>query len=160
MDEVIAIGIDRAGGLVQDQDAWVGEYGPGDGDALLLAAGELDSALADLCVVAVRHSTDKLVRVGGLRGGGDLLVGRVELAIFDIHARGAVEQERVLQHHPDLSAKCALPHIFDVEAVDEHPARLGVVEAGNEVHYAGLAGPAAAHERDYLPRFRLDGNLL
>ena len=41
------------GGLVEDEDARVLEQDAGDGDALALAAGERDAALADAGVVAV-----------------------------------------------------------------------------------------------------------
>ena len=41
-------GVEGGGGLVEDEDGRVLEDGAGDGHALLLAAGELQAALADL----------------------------------------------------------------------------------------------------------------
>ena len=45
---------ERRGRLVEDQDRGILQDHPGDGDALALAAGELDAALADLGVIARR----------------------------------------------------------------------------------------------------------
>ena len=39
-DQVFGFGIDAGGGVIEDEDARVGEDGPGDGQALLLPAGE------------------------------------------------------------------------------------------------------------------------
>ena len=49
----LALVVQGAGGLVQDQDGRVLQEDAGDGDALLLAAGELDAALTDIGVVAI-----------------------------------------------------------------------------------------------------------
>ena len=40
LDSALGLGVQGAGGLVQDQHARVAQQGPGDGQALLLAAGE------------------------------------------------------------------------------------------------------------------------
>ena len=52
LDRRLDLRIERAGRLVEHQDRRVLEDQPGDGDALALAAGELDAALADPGVVA------------------------------------------------------------------------------------------------------------
>ena len=52
LDQGFGLGVERAGGFVEDEDAGVGEDGAGDGETLALAAGELDAALADDGVVA------------------------------------------------------------------------------------------------------------
>ena len=52
-DLVLLGGVDRRGGVVEDQHAGVGEDGPGDGDALALATREREAPLADLGGVAV-----------------------------------------------------------------------------------------------------------
>ena len=44
----------------------VDQEGPRDGDALLLASGEGDSALADLGIVALVEAHDEVVGLGGL----------------------------------------------------------------------------------------------
>ena len=52
-DLVLLGRVDRRGGVVEDQHPRVGEDRAGDGDALALAAGQREAALADLGAVAV-----------------------------------------------------------------------------------------------------------
>ena len=40
LDQHLGAGVDRAGGLVEDEDRRVGEEGPGDGEQLLLAGAD------------------------------------------------------------------------------------------------------------------------
>ena len=70
LDHCLVLGIDRRQGFVQHQDRGVAQQGPGDGDALALAAGKFSPALADHRVVVVGQRHDEVVRVGG-DGGGD-----------------------------------------------------------------------------------------
>ena len=53
LDFALGVDVERRGRLVEDQDRRRLQDGAGDGDALLLAAGELQAALADLGGVAV-----------------------------------------------------------------------------------------------------------
>ena len=61
LDQALADRVEGGRGLVEDQDPGVLQQHPGDGDALLLAAGELVAALADDRVVAVRQLHDPVV---------------------------------------------------------------------------------------------------
>ena len=56
LDQVLGLGIHAGGGIVEDQDARVGQQGAGDRQALLLPAGKGHAALAHLGIVAVRAS--------------------------------------------------------------------------------------------------------
>ena len=105
LDEVVGAGVDAGGGLVQDQDAGVDQDGPGDGEALALAAGEAHPPLADQGVVALRELGDEVVRVRRPRRRLDLLLGRLGAPVADVLARRSVEQEGLLHHHADLGAQ-------------------------------------------------------
>ena len=59
LDDALALGVERAGGLVENQDDRVLQDGPGNGDALALPAGELDAALADHRAVALGNPAMK-----------------------------------------------------------------------------------------------------
>ena len=72
LDRRLGAAVERAGRLVEDQDRRVLEQGAGDGDALLLAAGELEAALADHRLVAVGQLHDEGVDRRAPRGGLDL----------------------------------------------------------------------------------------
>ena len=66
-DNALALIVERAGGLVQDQHAWIGGQRPRDRDALALAAREVGAALLDKGVVALRQFLDELVCAGDRR---------------------------------------------------------------------------------------------
>ena len=53
LDRLLGLRVERARGLVEDEDRGVLEQRARDRDALALAAGQLDAALADQGVVAV-----------------------------------------------------------------------------------------------------------
>ena len=94
LDMALGFGIERGGRLVEQDDRRVLDQRPRDGDALALAAGELQAVLADLRVVAGREAHDEIVRMGGLGGGDDLRFAGAELAERDVVADGAAEQVR------------------------------------------------------------------
>jgi len=64
LNEQLGFGVEVRGSLVQDQNGRVLEQGAGDGDTLALPAAELESAVADDGIVALRHFADELVRQG------------------------------------------------------------------------------------------------
>src|ERR1035438_5008651 len=80
----LGFGIEAAGGLVENQDARIGENGAGDGDALALATGELDAALADDGVVLVVELFGELIDSGNSAGGQDLLLGGLGTGEADV----------------------------------------------------------------------------
>ena len=47
LDEGLAVAVEGAGGLVEDEDGGVAEEGAGEGEALFLSAGEPGAAFAD-----------------------------------------------------------------------------------------------------------------
>src|SRR4051812_9953415 len=84
LDQLLALGVEAAGGFVEDEDLWVGEDRAGDAETLALAAGELKAALTDERVVPVGETLDELVRVGTSGGVEDLLVGRAAQSVSDV----------------------------------------------------------------------------
>src|ERR1700730_277429 len=65
-------GIERRGGLVEEEDRRVLEEGPRNGDAGALAARKLRPVLAHGSIVAVCELGDEVVGVGGAGGGDDV----------------------------------------------------------------------------------------
>ena len=63
--------IEGRGGFIEQDDGRVLDQRARDGDALALAAGQLQAVLADRGVVARREAFDEIVGVGGLCGGDD-----------------------------------------------------------------------------------------
>ncbi len=146
LDEGFGFGVEGAGGFVEDEDAGVGEDGAGDGDALALAAGELDAALADDGVVLLREALGELVDAGDAAGFHDLLFGGLRAAEEDVLADGAVEEEGLLEDDAELLAVADEADGGEVDAVDEDLAAGGGVEAADEPDDGGLTGAGGADE--------------
>ena len=68
LDRLLGARVERGGRLVEDQDARIFQQRARDRHALLLAAGELEAALADLGFVLLRKRFDEVVDVRRARG--------------------------------------------------------------------------------------------
>ena len=157
LDRRLDLGVERAGGLVEQQDRCVLQDHPRDGDALALPARELDAALADLRVVAaapgrVGELADEAVGLGAARGLDHLGVARVRAAVQDVVAHRAVQQRGVLRDHADLRAQAVLGDGGDVLAVDQDAPALQVMEAQQQMGQRRLARAGAPDQADPLAR--------
>ena len=150
LHQPLGFGIERGGGLVEQDDRRVLDQRARDRDALALAAGKLRAALADRRVVAGRKRADELVGVRGLGGGDDLGLARAGLADGDVLADRAVEQEHVLADIGDLPAQRAARHAGDVLAVDLDRSGVGLVEPQDQVEHRGLAAAGRPDQRGHL----------
>ncbi len=113
LDRRLDLRIEGGGRLVEHQDGRVLQDHPGDGDALALAARELDAALAHMGVVAppppiVLEFEDEIVGMGEPGRLHDVALLRVRAPVGDIVADGAVQQGGVLRHHGDGGAQAVL----------------------------------------------------
>jgi hypothetical protein len=101
LDGVLGAGVQGAGRLVEDEDRRVAQDRAGDGQALLLTAGEAVSALADDRVVPVGQGRDVFVDLGRTRRRLELLVGGVRLGEAEVLGDRGVEQVRLLGDDAD-----------------------------------------------------------
>ena len=151
LDVSLGVAVERRGRFVEQQDRRAFENGAGDGDALLLAAGQFQAALADLGFIALRRTTDETVDLRLTRGFLDFGVARVPAAVADVVADGVVEQHRVLRHHADRGAQRVLRDIADILAVDQDAAAGDIVEAEQQPRDRRLAGAGRADDGDGMP---------
>ncbi len=145
-------GVDRRGGVVEHQHPRVGEHRARQRDALALAARERQPPLPDQRVVAVGQDVDERVHLRGPGRGPALLVARVRAAVGDVGPDGVGEQERLLEHHPQLAAQVVQPQLRQRHATQAQLAALRVVEPRQQQRDGGLARPRGAHQRERLPR--------
>ena len=106
LDGDFDLAVQRRGGFVEHQDRRVLQDHARDGDALALAAAELDAAFAHMRVVAgaalpVLQAEDELVRLRLLRRGHDLCHRGAGPAVADVGGDRAVQQRGVLRDHAD-----------------------------------------------------------
>ena len=132
--------VQRAGGLVEHQHRRVAQDRPGDGDALLLAAGEAVAALADDGVVAVGQRRDEVVDLRGARAASSSSSSVASgLAKRRFSADRGVEEVGLLGDQPDGLRQRGEAEVAHVDAVDRHAAGVGVVEPRDEVAQRRLA---------------------
>ncbi len=140
--------VQRAGGLVQDEDRRVAQDGACDGQALLLTAGEPVTTLADHRVVAVGQGGDVVVYLGRPGRRDQLLVGGVRLGEAEVLGDGGVEEVRLLGDHADRPGEGVEVEVAHVHPVEGDAAAGHVVEPGHQVAERGLAGAGRADDRE------------
>src|SRR5450759_3886007 len=150
LDEQFSLRIHRGGGLVQDQDGGVLEHGAGDGQALLLPAGELGTPFTDHGVKAVRQVLDKLVGVGNLGGSNYFRLTGAGADKEDVLAHRAVKQEYVLQHNADLAAQAFQVEPADIVTIEGDRTGGYVVKARNQADQGGFADPGRANQGNHV----------
>src|SRR5437867_3857284 len=155
----LAFHVETGHRLVQNQDRGVANERARDGDALPLPAGEGRAPLADDAVVPVFQLTDELVGVGGLGRRDDLVRARFGAAVRNIFPDGRAEQQRLLEHEPDLAPQRLAAIMADVDPVDEDRPFLGLVQTQDQADDGGLAGARCPDQGQPLPRRYLEGDL-
>ena len=151
LDVLLGLGIERAGGLVEEQDGGVFEQRAGDAEPLLLPAGEHAAFVADDRLVALLLREDELVGVGQFRRRLDLRARGVEPAVADVREDGVVEKEGVLIDHRDVLAERGLRDLADVVPVDADRAGLRFVEPLEQPEKRALARAGRADQRAGRP---------
>ena len=147
----LGLEVEVRGGLVEHQDAGFGHEGAPEGDELALARGQRLPALVDRGVEAVGEPVHQLAQPDLVDGVPDLVVGGAGPGERDVVPDGPGEEEGLLGHDAELRAQRGQRHALEVVAVDEHPARRRVVEAGDQLGHGRLAGPGGADEGHRLP---------
>ena len=146
LHKAFAFGIESAGGLVEDEEAGVGEDGAGNREALPLSAAEEGAAVANLSIVALGLLHDEIVGLGYLRSTDYLLHRGLGHSEGDIVADGVVEEVGLLRDNSDMMAQRRERIGRERLAVDEDLAAAAVVETHEEVGQGALARPRAANK--------------
>ena len=91
LQQVLTFSVQRTGRLVKQQYRRIFQYGPGDGDALLLAARQAGAFFAQNSLVTLGQLTDELVGMGRHCRIDDLLICSPRIAEADIFQDAAGE---------------------------------------------------------------------
>src|ERR1700722_15088524 len=139
LDVALRLRIERGGGFVQQDDRRILDERARDGDAVALAARQLQPALAHGRVVAGRKRHDEFVRMRRRGGRPDLRLARTRPAKGYVVADRPVEEIDVLAHIADLPAQRSPRHGRDVLAVDGDDAARYLVETRDQIENGRLA---------------------
>src|SRR3954469_22185703 len=132
LDELFALGVKVAGGLVKDEDLGGLQDGPSNGQALLLTARKLHAALADEGLVLVGKPHDEFMRVRLLGGHFDLCSRRIVTAISNVVANRAIKEKNILLHGREQVAVLPELQITNVSAVEQNTAFRWIVKPGDQ----------------------------
>jgi len=149
---LLCMAVQGRGGLVEDQNPWPFEHYPRNGDPLFLASGELEAALSDDRVPAIRKALDKSQDMGHFGSPLDLPAARAGTPVGQIVENALVEQHRVLRHDPDDGAQTVLCDLAQILSINEDTPTGDVVKAEQQARQGRLAGPTVADDRQLLPR--------
>ena len=159
LDQPLAFGIERAGGLVEEEQWRVAaEQGAGDGDALALAARQARAAFAHEGVEPFGKGAEEGLGIGVARRLPDLILAGVPIAVAQVVAGRGGEDHDVLRDHGDALADVGGIGVLEVDAVEQYPAGLRVVEALGELEDGGLARARWADHGEPLlgPHFKTE----
>src|SRR2546428_12194289 len=145
-DRRLRLVIDGARRLVQDEHWAVLQEGPGNGDALALAAREWDAALAHLGVIGPREPDDELVGVRRLRRRDQVALVGTRPGVSDVLGDAGREEHRVLRYHRELTAEILKPEVAEVNAVKPDLPLCRVVEPREQADQRALAGAGRARD--------------
>src|SRR5262249_14809206 len=150
LNDRLALRVERAGRLVEDQYARLGHEGARDGEPLLLPAREIRAVLHQHGVQPLRQAVDELGRAGHPCSEQDLLQGRVELGDGDVLPHRAVEQKGFLEHHPDIAPQVVELDVARVHAIQSYYALLRGVQPLDQARQRRFPAPAAPDDADHV----------
>ncbi len=104
LNHALALVIERARRLIEDEDAWIADQCARDRDALALPAREARAALADDGVIAFGQFQDEVLRARKRRRCDDPLHRYGRVRERNIVAHRSIEQNVLLQHDAHLPA--------------------------------------------------------
>ena len=149
-DRRVGRGVHGGGGVVQDHHLGMLQKRPRDAQPLLLSARDIDAALPQFRIIAVREGHDEIVRLRRACGVLDLLVRGVGVAPFQIIFYRAGEKHVLLQHHRDRVAESVQLVVSHVHAAHFDGAAPDVVKTGDELHQRALRRARAADDAHHF----------
>ena len=157
LDQTLVLGVQGAGGLVEQQDRGVAHQGPGNGDPLALPTGQGLAPLAQGLVEAVRQGRDEACRLRRLGGLFDLGPGRRLATEADIVQGRAGEQGGILRHQGHAGPYLRRIGVPQIDAVKGDDPGLRIIEPQQEPQNRALPRAGGADQGHGLPRPDIEG---
>ena len=129
LDRLFGAAVERAGGLIEDQDAGIGHQGAGDPDPLPLTARQFQAALPHPRGHTFGQASDEVAQLSGLCRRPDRRIIGIGPRKGDVAADAIIEQSHVLRHQSDSTAQGRLLDLAKIETVQTNRANLRVDQA-------------------------------
>ena len=151
--------VEVAGGLVEHQHPRLGHESARQRQQLPLASRQRGPPLMDDAVEAA-ETLHHILYSDGTQRLAQLGVARPRAGEAHVVAHRAREQERLLNHHPDLGPQAGEGGVAQVMAVDAHRAGRRVVQPHDESGDGRFARTGLAHQRDRLARRDVEAHIV
>src|SRR5688572_28414770 len=155
----LALAVEARRCLVEQENSWIGENRPRDGNPLTLSTGKLHTALADDSLVARLESIDEFIAVRYATDLAYLFVARFGPGERDVLADCSVEQKVVLEHYAQLGPEIVQSDRNKITAIHEHPSAVGPVERHHQPDEGALARPARSDQGSRRALGRAERNI-
>ena len=153
LDQPLALGVQVAGGLVEDQHRGVLEDRARDRHPLALAAGQLHAPLPDQGVVAAAGSRSTNSCACAARAAASTSAAVASGRAYAMFSRIVpLNSAGSCGHDPDGAAQVGQAERADVDAVERDPAPVHVPEPRQQRDQRGLAAARRPHQRHHLAR--------
>ena len=147
-DDLAVVGVERGGGLIADDQRRLVDQGAGDGDALLLAAGEFARAFAPARADA--HGFEHGPGAGDGRFGGQALDQQRHGDIFRGGDGG--DQVELLENEADVIGaeprELAAGQLMQRSVKHGHGSRIDPQRAGDDAEQGGFATAGRTHQHE------------
>ncbi|MNY09249.1 hypothetical protein D3C86_1421560 [compost metagenome] len=129
LNQVFALCIEGAGGFVEQQDRRIHQQRPCDGQALALAAGQTEAAIAQMRLVTIGHGFDKVVGVGDFCRFLHFSKRCRRVAVADVLFDAAEKQRRGLRDQCEATTQVQWIELGQRRAVEQDAPLGGIVKA-------------------------------
>ena len=152
--------VGKSGGLVKQQDGRIFQHGAGNGNALLLAAGQIHAFCANDGMDALRELFHDIHALCSFQRRQHLGFGGLRSAQPDVVQNAALEQAAVLEHKGDGVHQLFLGDVPHIRSAHPDAAALHIKEPANQVCQCGFAAAGGANESHHLTRLNFQRNAL
>ena len=152
--------VGKSGGLVKQQDGRIFQHGAGNGNALLLAAGQIHALGANDGMDARRKFLHNIHALCSFQRCQYLSLGGLRSAQPDVVQNAALEQAAVLEHKGDGVHQLFLGDIPHIRSAHPDAAALHIKESADKVCQRGFSTAGGSDEGHRLPRPDVQRNTL
>ncbi|MNF61828.1 hypothetical protein D3C84_434920 [compost metagenome] len=140
LDQVFALGIEGAGGFIEQQNGRIDQQRPCDGESLALAAGQTEPAITQVGLITVGHGLDKVVGIGNVCRGLNLGQGRRRVAVADVLFDAAEKQRRGLRDQSETTTQVQWIKLCQGHAIEQNTPVSRVVKTQQQVIHRRFSG--------------------
>ena len=152
--------VGKSGGLIQNQDGRIFQHSTGNGDALLLAAGQIHALGADNGMDARRELFYNIHALRRFQRCQHLGFGGLRSAQTDIIQNAALEQAAVLEHKGDGIHQLFLGDCPHIRSAHPDAAALHIKEPADKVCQRRFSAAGGAYKSHSPSRLNLQRNAL